>query len=56
VKGREHFGGIGIDGRRTFKWMLWTGFIWLRIGCGGIFSEKHSNKPSDSVKDREILD
>jgi hypothetical protein len=56
VKGRDHLEDLDIDGRRIFKWRLWIGFIWLRIGCGAGFSAKHSNKPSDSVKGRETLE
>jgi hypothetical protein len=42
LKGREHTEDMGIDERRTVKWILgeqggsvWTGFIWLRIGTSG---------------------
>jgi len=39
---RDHFEGLDVYGRITFKWILekegeklWTGFIWLRIGTTG---------------------
>jgi hypothetical protein len=38
LKGRDHMEDQGVDGRimlewvlGKYDWMLWTGFIWLRI-------------------------
>jgi hypothetical protein len=42
LKGRDHLGELGVDGRLTLKWILkeeglkmWTGFISLRLGTSG---------------------
>jgi hypothetical protein len=42
LKGRDHFEGLGINGKRILGWMLgkygrrgWTGCIWFRIGTDG---------------------
>jgi hypothetical protein len=42
LKGRDHWGDLGVGGRITLRWTLGrggsmggTGFGWLRIGSGG---------------------
>jgi hypothetical protein len=35
---------------REMRWIVWTGFIWLRIGTSC------SNEPSGSIKRWEILE
>jgi hypothetical protein len=42
LMGRVHFEDLGINVRILLKWslmkqdgMVWTGFIWLRIGTNG---------------------
>jgi len=42
LKGKDHFGDRGADGRIILKFILkkqhmgvWTGFIWLRIATSG---------------------
>jgi len=42
VKGRDHFGDLGKDGKTIFASFsekqnvrLWSGFIWLRLGTSG---------------------
>jgi hypothetical protein len=43
LKGRDHSENIGVDGRIILDWILgryggvvWTVFIWLRIGTSGV--------------------
>jgi hypothetical protein len=42
LKGRDNSEDVGVDGRIILKWalrtyvgMVWSGFIWLRIGNDG---------------------
>jgi hypothetical protein len=37
LKGRDRMGDFGVDSRIILKWilMVWTGFVWLRIGTSG---------------------
>jgi hypothetical protein len=50
LKGRLHFGDLGVDGTIILKWalrmegvMMWTGFVWLGIrsvvGCYEVGNE-----------------
>jgi len=41
MRGRDHLGDIGVDGRIILRWIfrkqhlgVWTGSRWLRIGTG----------------------
>jgi len=43
LKERDHSEDLGVNGNMTLQWILgkqggkvWTGFIWLRIGIGGL--------------------
>jgi hypothetical protein len=40
LKGQEHMGGLGLDGRIILKWIIFgfedgTRFKWFRIGSSG---------------------
>jgi len=42
LRGRDHLGDPGVDGRIILRWIfrkqdvrVWTGSSWLRIGTGG---------------------
>jgi hypothetical protein len=35
LRERYRLEDLGVDGRIIFKWMSWTGLIWLKIGTGG---------------------
>jgi hypothetical protein len=42
LEGKVHLDDLGVDGKRILEWILgkdggilWTGFIWLRIGTSG---------------------
>ena len=42
LRGRDHLGDPGVDGRIILRWIFrkwdvraWTGSMWLKIGTGG---------------------
>jgi hypothetical protein len=54
-KERDHHEDVDVSGRITLRWItekedgvLWTGFIWRKIGTSGELCE-HGNEPSGSV-------
>ena len=56
---RDHWGDQDVDGRIILRWILrkWvvgTGWRWLRIGTGG--RHLYGNEPSGSIKCGEFLD
>lgn len=35
LKERDHFVDVGVDGNKTFKWILKNRNVWFGIGTGG---------------------